>query len=167
MRCQLEEKSVSAALALGFCTQLVVQPVTAYKCQASPSSPVSFSASREVGRRPLLLLFFSSPFLFPTTMRTFLLIVAVSLASSANVKREAAPDAEATAEADASADPGYARHHGHAGVTLLTETCWLLQIPPSLSCRLCTGSRVHGDSCEGVRSTPGGAPKEGETDVKM
>ena len=56
-------------------------------------------------------------------MRTFLLIVAVSLASSANVKREAAPDAEATAEADASADPGYARHHGHAGVTLLTETC--------------------------------------------
>ena len=59
-------------------------------------------------------------------MRTFLLIVAVSLASSANVKREAAPDAEATAEADASADPGYARHHGHAGVTLLTETC-----PPS------------------------------------
>ena len=64
-------------------------------------------------------------------MRTFLLIVAVSLASSANVKREAAPDAEATAEADASADPGYARHHGHAGVTLLTETCWLLQILPS------------------------------------
>ena len=41
--------------------------------------------------------------------------MAVSLASSANVKREAAPDAEATAEADASADPGYARHHGHAG----------------------------------------------------
>ena len=59
------EKSVSAALALGFCTQLVVQPVTAYKCQASPSSPVSFSASREVGRRPLLLLFFLSSFEFP------------------------------------------------------------------------------------------------------
>ena len=60
------EKSVSAALALGFCTQLVVQPVTAYKCQASPSSPVSFSASREVGRRPLLLLlFFFPPFCSP------------------------------------------------------------------------------------------------------
>ena len=65
LRCQLEEKSVSAALALGFCTQLVVQPVTAYKCQASPSSPVSFSASREVGRRPLLLLLFSFSLFVP------------------------------------------------------------------------------------------------------
>jgi len=46
-------------------------------------------------------------------MRTFLLIVAVSLSSAANVKREADP--EATAEADASADPAYAHHHGHAG----------------------------------------------------
>ena len=85
-----------------------------YKCQPSSSSPVSFSASREVGRRPLPPS--SSSFItFFTTMRTFLLIVAVSLSSAANVKREA--DAEATAEADASADPGYGRHHGHAGQT--------------------------------------------------
>ena len=48
-------------------------------------------------------------------MKTFLLIVAVSLNSAANVKRDAEPDAEATAEADASADPAYGRHHGHAG----------------------------------------------------
>ena len=53
-------------------------------------------------------------------MRTFLLIVAVSLSSAANVKREA--EAEATAEADASADPAYGRHHGHAGQTEKLET---------------------------------------------
>ena len=41
------------------------------------------------------------------------MLVAVSLSCAANVKREA----EATAEADANADPAYGRHHGHAGHT--------------------------------------------------
>ena len=63
----------------------------------------------------------SSSFSSSTTMKTFLLIVAVSLNSAANVKRDAEPDAEATAEADASADPAYGRHHGHAGESWTTK----------------------------------------------
>ena len=104
------------SLVLQKCDVVLEQPGTAlYKCQPSSSSPVSFSASREVGRRPLppSSLPSSSLITFFANMRTFLLIAVVSLSSAANVKREA--DAEATAEADASADPAYGRHRGHAG----------------------------------------------------